>query len=631
MSDPAAKAPPGPAVAPDELEHGELVAADDAVIGRALRWSAVAVVVVGAAVAAMLWYMKRAPEVLPVVVPTVIPAQEVTAAADPPTVGFTDITAQAGIDFVHTSGATGEKLMPETMGSGAAFFDFDSDGDQDLLLVNGAPWPWTPESQRPAPAPTAALYRNDGRGAFTNVTSGSGLDVSFYGVGVATGDYDNDGDVDVFVTAVGPNRLFRNDGGGRFTDVTAGAGVAGDEGMWSTSAGFFDYDNDGRLDLFVGNYIRWTRDIDFAVDYRLTGVGRAYGPPMNFEGTHSYLYRNRGDGSFEDVSAAAGIQVNNPATGQPAGKALGVSMVDIDRDGWMDLLVANDTVANFLFINQGASGTTGFVEEGAPAGVAYDRNGSATGAMGIDTAYYRNDGVSIGFAIGNFANEMSSLYVSQGDRRLFADEAITEGLGAPTRRMLTFGVMFLDYDLDGRLDLFHANGHIEDEINTVQPSQHYEQPSQLFWNCGPKAKACFAPVDPTAAGDLGKALVGRGSAFADIDADGDLDLVITQVGRRPVLLRNDQELGHEWVRVKLVGTKANRDAIGAIVELQAGGITQRQQVMPTRSYLSQSELPVTFGLGAAKKVDAVRILWPGGAVQELSDEAAGRQIVATQP
>jgi hypothetical protein len=445
---------------------------------------------------------------------------------------------------------------------------------------------------------------------------------------VAVGDYDNDGDPDLFFTAVGTDRLYENRDG-RYTDVTARAGVGGDAAGWSTGAAFFDYDNDGDLDLYVASYVRWSKEIDFDVDYRLTGVGRAYGPPTNYRGAHSRLYRNDGGGTFSDVSAEAGVQVVNPATGEPAGKALGLAPVDVDRDGWMDLLVANDTVGNFFFHNRG-DGT--FEEMGAVYGLAYDRMGNATGAMGVDVAHYRNDG-DVGFLIGNFANEMTSVYVSQGDPTLFADEAIGEGIGAPSRAALSFGLFLFDYDLDGRLDVLQTNGHLEEEINTVDPSQRYRQPVQLFWNAGPAARSTFEEVDLATAGDLAEDVVGRGSAYADFDGDGDLDVALFQVGDRALLFENRQDLGHAWVRVKLVGEAAkgvNRDAIGARVELTAGGVTQVRHVNPTKSYLSQSELPVTFGLGDATAVDELKVVWPDGSEQVVGEVPTGRTLVVRQ-
>ena len=593
----------------------ELVAADDRVIGRAFRWSMVVVVVAVGVVAMAIWLLRR-PESPPPThaTPNAVP-ETVETSGEPPPVVFTDITTDSGIGFVHENGATGDKLLPETMGGGCAFLDYDNDGDQDLLLVNSNRWPEAAPGA--GPAATMALYRNDGAGGFEDVTASSGLAVSFYGMGAAVGDYDGDGDVDVFFTAVGSNRLFRNDGG-QFVDVSATAGVAGDPKQWSSSAAFVDVDNDADLDLFVCNYVRWSREIDLAVDYRLVGVGRAYGPPMNFEGTHCTLYRNNGDGTFTDVSAAVGIQVENIATGAPVGKALGVAPVDVDGDGYIDLFVANDTVRNFFFHNQG-DGT--FVEKATLYGLSFDRNGNATGAMGIDAGHFRNDD-NLGFFIGNFANEMTSVYVSQDDRSLFADEAITEGIGGPTRRMLTFGLVLFDYDLDGRLDLLQANGHIEDRINVVQASQHYRQPAQLFWNAGPDARATFVPVERESVGDLAKPIVGRGVAFADIDNDGDLDVLLTQTGGPPLLLRNDQRLGRNALRIRLVGRTVNRDAIGAWIEVTDDLGTQRRQVMPTRSYLSQVELPVTFGLGRASECK-VKVLWPGGRSDSLGTFEAG--------
>jgi hypothetical protein len=593
---------------PRELEHAhaedELVAADDAVIGKAFKWSLVVIVGLAVLITAIVLIARRPAEQTAPTEVTIAPPQQVEIQATPPQVRFTDITEASGIDFVHENGATGDKLLPETMGGGVAFIDFDNDGDQDLLFANGTGWPWDgPDKKRMG---TPRLYRNEGEGRFSDVTTAAGLDVEMYGMGLAIGDVDGNGFVDVFFANVGKNMLMLNNNG-QFSDATERSGVAGLDSDWSTCAAMVDIDNDGDLDLFVGNYVKWSRAIDFEVDYKLVGVGRSYGPPMNFEGTYSFLYRNEGS-TFVDISDAAGIKVSNPATGAPMGKALGIAPIDIDLDGYMDLVIANDTVQNFFFHNQ-QDGT--FVEAAEEYGLAFDRNGHATGAMGIDAGHYRNDD-ELGFFIGNFANEMTSLYVSQGMRNLFADEAIGEGIGSPTRLMLSFGVFLLDYDLDGRLDLLQANGHLEEEINVVQPSQHYEQPSQLFWNCGMLSRGCFVPVEGDSTGDLGKPIVGRGSAFGDIDGDGDLDVVITQTGRRPLVLRNDQDEDHRFIRVVATGDGANTSAIGARIELTAGGTTQVRFVMPTRSYLSQSELPVTLGLGDAAKVESLTVVFPGG-------------------
>ncbi len=597
-----------------------------AVIGRAFRRSLITFVMIAILVGLGLYLSKRSPEQTVTVDEAPVPVPEEPRAARPevPAVSFSDITGSSGVDFVHVNGAYGKRFLPETMGGGLALFDYDNDGDQDLLLVNSDSWAEQrePGSQRP----TMALYANDGQGQFTDTTAAAGLDFSAYGMGAAVGDYDGDGWVDLFISTVGPNHLLRNDRG-RFVDMTAKAGVSGDAEQWSTSSAFFDYDNDGDLDLFVANYVRWSKAIDLEVDFRLTGIGRAYGPPKSYEGTHSYLYRNDGDGTFSDVSAEAGIQVDNPATGNPMGKALAVSPIDADEDGYMDLLVANDTVQNFFFHNQGDGR---FEEVGTYWGLAFDRNGHATGAMGTDAAYYRN-GPDLGFVIGNFANEMTSLYVSQGDPSQYADEAIVDGIGPASRLKLSFGVFFFDYDLDGRLDLFQANGHVENEIQAVQASQHYRQQPQLFWNCGEDCPATFVPVDNATTGDLAQAVVGRGAAYGDIDGDGDLDIVMTEVASTPRVLRNDQALGHHWLRIRLKARGANRDAIGARVEVVAGGVTRQLQVMPTRGYLSQVELPLTFGLGESAKVDSVRIHWPDGTRQELTDVTADQVLTVEQP
>ncbi len=590
-------------------------------IRRALRASLVVAAGIAVATAAAVWLSSRKPadDAPTEHRPAGPDAPRNDASSRLPTLAFTDTTRDAGIDFVHETGAYGERLLPETMGGGVAFLDYDNDGDPDLLLVNSATWPWRPRSATTA---TSKLYRNRGDGTFEDVSKATGMDIVLYGMGVATGDYDGDGFVDVLVTAVGENRLFRNVGGERFADVTAVAGVAGSPDAWSTSAAFADMDDDGDLDLFVCNYVAWSPAIDREVDYRLTGIGRAYGPPTDFPGTDSYLYRNDG-GTFTDVSEEAGVVVSNPSTGRPAGKALAVLPADVDGDGRLDFVVANDTVRNFLFLNMGGGR---FREAGVGMGLAFDAGGAATGAMGVDAARYDNDD-KLAVVIGNFANEMSSFYVTRPGEGLFSDDAIVSGVGAPSRRALTFGVFFFDADLDGRLDMLAANGHVEPEIQRVQASQSYAQPTQLFWNCGKDCPRRYELLDRV--GDLAMPIVGRGAAYADIDDDGDLDIAIAQVGGPAVLLRNDQALDHNWVRVKLVSASTNRHAIGAVVTAVAGH-RQVRVVNPARSYLSQVELPVTIGLGDAPRLEELTVDWPGGARETWADLPSGRSYLVRE-
>jgi hypothetical protein len=620
-NDPPENKPPHPN---DSEESAPL---DDAVIGHAFRGSLLALVIIALGVLGAVIYFKRRPAAAPPQQTTLTaPASATNAAAEIPLAKFTDITAEAGIKFRHRNGAHGDKLLPETMGGGVAFFDFDGDGDQDLLFVNSTDWPWIDQDGK-GPPPTMALYGNDGKGHFDDVTAGSGLDTAFYGMGLAVGDYDNDGKPDLLITGIGGNHLFHNLGGGKFADVTAESGVAGSTSQWSTCAAWVDIDNDGRLDLFVGNYVKWSKEIDAEVGYKIDGKTRAYGQPMNFQGTFPQLYHNEGNGKFKDISATAGLQIKNKDTGVPVAKTLGVAPVDLDGDGWIDLVVANDTVQNFVFHNL-KNGT--FEEIGVSSGIAFDAFGNTRGAMGIDTGWYRNDG-KLGVAIGNFANEMTALCVAGRDPLMFSDEAIPEGIGPASRLLLKFGVFFFDYDLDGRLDLLTANGHLEEAISKIQKSQSYAQPAQLFWNCGAARGASFVPVPPEKVGEqLFQPIVGRGSAFADIDGDGDLDVVLTQVGGAPLLLRNDQKLGNHWLRLRLVGSKSNRDAIGARITLKAGGQTMLRQVMPTRSYLSQSELPVTIGLGKAGRVDELSITWPDGSVQKIESAPLDTLLVIEQ-
>jgi len=607
-----------------DAEQQELVDADDRRIGRAFR---ISLAVIGTALlaAVAVYFGLRAPRTAVPVKEAVLqpPLAQETAPVTVAPAPFRDATKASGVAFIHHNGAYGEKLLPETMGGGVAVIDVRGNGHADLVFVDSGAWPW-----KGARGPTLALYLNDGKGHFREATAGSGLEsVQLYGMGVAVGDFDNDGFDDIAVTGVGGVRLLRNLGGsGRFEDVTQKAGIRSAKDDWYTCAAFVDIDNDGKLDLFLCRYVRWSREIDRAIDFRMTGIGRAYGQPTSFEGTAPKLLRNLGNGRFADVSESAGMRVLNPATGKPVAKSLGVLPVDIDGDGWMDLVVANDSVRNFLFLNRKGR----FEEAGVKSGVAYDTNGNTRGAMGIDAAYYRND-ANLAIAIGNFANEMSALYVGGADGR-FDDQAIVSGIGPATRRALTFGVLFFDYDLDGRPDLFHANGHIEDEINKVQASQQYAQPMQLFWNCGERCPQDFVEVAARERGALAQAIVGRGATYADLDGDGDLDLVVTQVNGPALVLLNEQKTGNHWLRVRLEGSGTiNRSAIGSSVELVAGGVTRRQQVMPTRGYLSQVERTLTFGLGSETRVDKLVVHWSDGTRQAVEVPGVDRVLHIRKP
>jgi hypothetical protein len=525
-----------------------------------------------------------------------------TLSAAPGAVTFTDVTASAGIRFVHNSGRAGKKLLPETLGSGAAFFDADGDGWADLFLVNSKDW--TPRDHRS----TGALYRNTGKGTFTDITAGSGLDVEMYGIGVAAGDYDNDGRQDLYVTALEGDRLFHNEGGGRFRDTTRAAGIA--NANFGTSAAWFDYDRDGRLDLFVANYVQWSAAQDRYCS--LDGVSKSYCTPESYKGTASRLFRNLGGGRFEDAGRKAGIA-------DPTSKSLGVAVLDYNQDGWPDLFVANDTQPNKLYRND-KNGT--FKEEGVAAGVAYSADGVARGAMGADAADYDRSGRPH-LLVGNFSNEMLALYHNEGNG-LFVDEAPKSTVGRASLQSLAFGVFFFDYDLDGHLDILSANGHIEEAIGRVQPRIQYKQPPLLFHNTSQKR---FDNASASVGAAFARPIVARGAAHADIDHDGDPDVVLTSNGGPAYLFRNDGGNANNWITVRTRGVKSNRDGIGAVVRVTSASGTQWRMVRSGSSYASQSDLALTFGLGRDATVSSIDVDWPSGAKDHLSSVPA-KQIVS---
>ncbi|HZS97718.1 MAG TPA: CRTAC1 family protein [Terriglobales bacterium] len=514
---------------------------------------------------------------------------------------LTDVTAAAGLDFHHNSGAYGGKLLPETLGSGCAFLDYDADGWQDILLINGMDWPGH-QRQRS----TLKLYRNNRNGTFTDVTRAAGLEIEMYGMGVAVGDYNNDGFPDILITCVGQNRLFRNTGKGTFVDVTQKSGLGKRQAL-STSALWFDYDRDGLLDLFVCNYVRWSTEHD--VFCSLDGKHKSYCTPEAYRGETSWLFHNRGDGTFEDVTAHSGIF-------DSSSKALGVAMLDFDRDGWPDLLVANDTQPNKLYRNQ-QNGT--FRDVGMEAGIALSTEGKARAGMGVDVGDFLNSGMP-GLAITNFDNEMIGMY-RESKPGSYEDVSVQSGIGLASKNSLGFGCAFLDVNLDGWLDLAVANGHIDETVRNIRGNVGYAQPPQLFLNNG---KGVFREVAGEAGAGFVQSKVGRGVACGDFDRDGDTDLLITTNNGPAYLYRNDQNSGNRSVRFRLVGTKSNRDAIGAEVRIECGGVTQSRLVKSGSSYLSQSELPVTFGVGKRDSIDRAVILWPGGRSEEFKNLATGK-------
>jgi enediyne biosynthesis protein E4 len=529
--------------------------------------------------------------------PELITAQSVAT----PGFRLVDVTSAAGIQFRHNSGAYGGKLLPETLGSGCAFLDYDADGWQDILLINGMDWP-----QHKRQRTTLRLYRNNRDGTFTDVTHRAGLDVEMYGMGVAVGDYNNDGFADILVTCVGQNRLFRNTGKGTFADVTAKSGLDNRLGF-STSALWFDYDRDGLLDLFVCNYVKWSAEHD--VFCSLDGKHKSYCTPEAYRGETCWLFHNRGDGTFEDVTAKSGIF-------DTSSKSLGVAMLDYDRDGWPDLLVANDTQPNKLYRNQR---NATFKDVAVEAGIAFSAEGKARAGMGVDAADFDHSGFP-GVAITNFDNEMIGLYRPAANGT-YNDVAVQAGVGLASQNTLGFGCAFLDANLDGALDLVVANGHIDDTVRNIRGNVGYAQPPQIFLNNG---QGKFQDVGAAAGDSFIQPKVGRGLCCADFDRDGDLDILMTTNNGPAYLYRNDQQTGNHSIRFHLTGTKSNRDAIGAMVRIKHEGSTQERLVKGGSSYLSQSELPVTFGLGKHDKIDRVTIEWPSGNTEEHKNLAAGQ-------
>ena len=518
---------------------------------------------------------------------------------------FTDVTDSTGIHFKHTDGAAGEFHLPETLGAGGAFFDYDNDGDLDLYLVNSA-------------APSM-LYRNNDDGTFVDVTPSDGIDnQGSYGHGVACGDYDNDGYVDIYVTNFGANRLYRNNGDGTFTDVTNKSGTG--DSHWSSSATFFDYNSDGDLDLYVVNYLNYKLDASYPPCFETPAVGatekvRGYCHPKHFEGAPDRLYRNNGDGTFTDVTEAANVR--DPG-GMFLGKGLGVVAADFDADGNPDLYIANDDTPNYLFYNKG-DGT--FAEIAILTGCAYSADGIAQAGMGVDAGDYNRDGF-LDLFVTNFSYETNTLYRNNGDGT-FTDVSYKAQLGEESYLSLGFGTGFFDADNDGHLDIFVANGHIFPTVERTTDVLSYRQPNQLFWNQG---DATFAEVrfDDRPA-------VSRGALFGDYDNDGDTDLLVTQLNGTVTLLRNESKTRNNWLRLKLIGTRSNRDGIGTRITLTIGSESQTHEVRMGSSYLSSNDPRVLLGVGEQDVVDKLEIRWQSGVVQVLENLTVNQELVVTEP
>jgi enediyne biosynthesis protein E4 len=530
--------------------------------------------------------------------PAHMKAAEPAAVRPSGSIRFTDVTDEAGIHFRHNNGAFGKKYLPETMGSGVCVLDYDNDGWQDILFVNSMDWPGH-KSANSLPA----LYHNNGDGTFADVTRETGLAVKMYGLGCTVADYDNDGFEDIYITALDGNHLFHSLGNGKFTDVTARAGVKSPG--FATGAVWFDYDNDGKLDLFVLHYVDWSIATDQFCS--LDGKNKSYCTPEAYKGQSATLYRNLGNGRFEDVTKKAGLY-------DPSSKSLGVALLDYDNDGWLDLFVTNDTQPNKLYRNN-HNGT--FTDTAFTAGVAFSDAGKARAGMGTDSADYDESGKQ-SLVIGNFTNESMSLYHNDGSG-LFSDRATDSDIATASAKSLTFSTFFFDYDLDGWPDVFALNGHVADDVSVTQPSLHYAESPLLFRN---KGRGHFENVTDKVGSALHQPIVGRGAAYLDFDNDGDLDLVVTTNAGPAKLLRNDNGNQNDMLRVRTIGTRSNRDGIGAKVTIKTNkGMRLFEMVKCGSSYLSQSEMPLTFGLGKpdAAKTVTLDIVWPSGKKATISD------------
>jgi hypothetical protein len=530
-------------------------------------------------------------------------AQSPTTSAAIARIRLVDAAAQAGLTLVNVHGDPARDYIVDTNGNGAAWVDYDRDGDLDALLVNGS----TRVNLRAGGDPLAALYRNDGKGSFTNVTAGSGLRTRGWGMGVCVADYDNDGFEDLYITAFGPNVMMRNNGNGTFSDVTTTARV-GDR-RWSTNCAFGDYDRDGDVDLYVANYLTFdeaTIPKPGALPNCRFGTLPVMCGPRGLAGEPDALYRNDGDGTFTDVTAAAGIA-------DPGHYGFGVVFSDLDDDGWPDIFVANDSVPNLFFHNQ-KNGT--FSEEALLVGLALNGEGRAQAGMGVDVGDYNGDG-RLDLVVTNFSDDYNTLY-ENGGQGFFSDVSHAVGLVVPTFSYLGWGVGLVDMDNDGYLDLFSANGHVHPAADRSGMGTTFLQRRQLFRNVGGRR---FEDVTDAVGGGLLPPTSSRGAAFGDYDNDGDMDVLVMNLSDTPTLLRNDTAGGGHWITLRLTGAKSNRSAIGAKVRVQTGGRTHVAEVRSGGSYLSHNDTRVHVGLGTAVRVERVEIRWPSGAI----DTATGLQ------
>jgi hypothetical protein len=527
------------------------------------------------------------------------------------TIQLRDVTKETGITFVHTDGSSGNRYIVETVTSGLALFDFDNDGDVDIYFLNGAPLRGT-QSKKVA---RNSLWRNDGNWKFTDVTEKSGLGDTNYSLGVATADYDNDGDQDVYVSNFGPSKLYRNNGGGTFTDVTEKARVA--DGVRKIGAGvaFLDIDNDGHLDLFAAHYVNFTYENHRTV--RFNGHP-AYAGPLDYLPTPFSLFRNRGDRSFADVSAEFGV-------GKHKGAGMGVVCFDVERDGDTDIFVGNDKTGNALFINDGKGK---FTERAGLAGVAYDLAGRAQGSMGVECADVDNDGL-LDLFVTTYQQELATLFQNRGNG-LFDDVTALTRAGEGTLRYVKWGVGVVDFDNDGNRDIFIACGHLHDNVHLFDNTTLYECPSILLRNTGAKNGLKFVNVSAESGDGLKVKRSARGAAFDDLDNDGDIDVVILNSRRGPTLLRNDST-GSRWLQLQLVGSKSNRDGIGARVAVVAGDLTSADEVRSGRGYQSDYGRRLHFGLGKREKVDRVEVHWPSGRKQVINTPAVDRLLSIQEP